>query len=47
MKINKQIRNDKEVSIIYGENNLINVKVTSFNHNNLFGFHKINNVKAA
>ena len=26
---------------------LINVKVTSFNHNNLFGFHKINNVKAA
>ena len=26
---------------------LINVKVNSFNHNNLFGFHKINNVKAA
>jgi len=26
---------------------LINVKITSFNYNNLFGFHKVNNVKAA
>ena len=26
---------------------LINVKITSFNQKNLFGFHKINNVKAA
>ena len=26
---------------------LVNVKITSFNRNNLFGFHKINKVKAA
>ena len=26
---------------------LVNVKITSFNRNNLFGFHKMNKVKAA
>ena len=26
---------------------LVNVKITSFNQNNLFGFHKANKVKAA
>ena len=26
---------------------LINIKVSSFNQNNLFGFHKLNKVKAA
>ena len=26
---------------------LVNVKITSFNHSNLFGFHKISKVKAA
>ena len=26
---------------------LVNVKITSFNYSNLFGFHKISKVKAA
>ena len=55
-KLNKQEkyfgRNEYMTPVIFESDNckpgeLVNVKITSFNQNNLFGFHKANKVKAA